>query len=411
MKIFVGLLFLFPVVTFGQQYVAEAPLPSVNAEGFYSIPLPSDVTSRMTVDCGNVRILDEKGVEVPYILVKERPQFSKTEFIEYKMQKEQRKDCCTLLTLINDKRNTISNIMLEVKNADVTKRATLVGSDDQRTWYALKENDLVGGFSNPNSTSEIEIVSFPLSNYQYYKLILDDSTSTPFNIIRAGYYNTSTVNGAYTEIPGVSIASADSVKDKTTWATITMPADVEFVDKIQFDIEGPKFYYRSAALYTKDEYMNKGVKKEYLNEVLTFDITSTHENSLNISMKPTALRLKIQNESNPPLKLKGVRAWQLRRSLTTYLTAGHTYKLVIAEPAMVAPTYDLVMFQDSIPKVLPTITPGAVTNFERKKELVESTTYFTNRNIIWVAIVVVIAILGFMSVRMIRESDKDRERK
>jgi hypothetical protein len=406
MKKLIALLFLVPVIGFSQRYVAEAPLPAIGVEGFYSIPLPSEITSRLTVDGSNVRIFDEKGVEVPYILQADPSQFSKTEFVEYKIQQELRKGCCTILTLINDKKNTISNIMLEVANADVAKLANLRGSDDRKTWYALKDDFLLGGFSSANSTSELEILSFPLSKYEFYQISIDDSTSAPFKILKAGYYNSSMANGVYTEIPGISIATADSVKDKTTWVKITMPHDVEFVDKIQFDIEGPKFYHRQAIVYTKETYTYKGVKRETLNDVYHFDLTSTHEKSLNVTMKPKDLSIKIVNEDNPSLKVKVVRAWQLRRSLTAWLDAGHTYKVAIAERTIAAPTYDLIMFQDSIPRTLPSLVLGAVTSLEKEKEEVVAPTYFTNRNIIWVAIIAVIAILGTMSVRMLRDSDR-----
>ncbi|HMJ71055.1 MAG TPA: hypothetical protein VK508_19275 [Cyclobacteriaceae bacterium] len=402
MKKLLCFLLLTPVIGLAQQFVAEAPLPAVDKAGFYNIPLPPGITALLESDLRNIRIVDEKGMEVPYIIQADQPVFSNVEFIEYNMQKTRQKDCCTVLTLINHQKDQISNIILDVKNAETTKEATLRGSDDQQSWYALKERFTLGDFSNSRATSKLSILDFPLSNYVYYQIVINDSTTAPLNIIKAGYYNVSTDYGVYVEVPSVTITSADSVKDKTTWAVIHFDT-TQFVDKIEFGIAGPPFYKRDATLFQKDHYYVKRVKKEYLNPVKSFNLISTQQASVTLSMKTPELVLRVSNGDNPRLEFKGVKVWQLKRSLTAWLPSGNGYRIVVGSDSLQAPVYDLEFFRDSIPDKPTVLQPGDVKKFIRPVEASATPTFFTNRNIIWIAIAIVVVILGAMSMRMIRE--------
>jgi hypothetical protein len=402
MKKLLGFLLMIPAIGFSQQFVAEAPLQGVDKAGFYNVPLPPGITALLESDLRNIRIVDEKGMEVPYVMQLDQPVFSNVEFIEYNMRKTAEKGCCTTLTLNNKQKNKISNIVLEVRNAETIKEATLRGSDDQQSWYALKEQFTLGGFSDNRRTSQLTILNFPLSNYAWYQVVINDSATAPLNIVKAGYYNESTNYGVYLEVPTVTITSADSLNERTTWSVIRFDT-TQFVDRIEFDVKGPAFYKRGATLFQRDHYYVKKVKKEYLNPVLSFDLISTHQASVALSLKTSELLLRVSNENNPPLEFKGVKVWQLKRSLTAWLAVGHTYRIAVGSDSLQAPVYDLEFFRDSIPGKPEVLQVGEVEKFIRPAEATASPTYFTNRNIIWVAIILVIVVLGTMSVRMIRE--------
>jgi len=296
----------FPVSVFGQHFNAEAPLPPVLKNGFYNIPLPPKVSAWLEPDYRNIRIIDENGKEVPYVIQAEQPTFSNVEFIGYEIEKSSEKDCCTILTVINKERKQLNNIILEVKNAEVVKRATLRGSDDKQSWYALKGEFVLGSFSDNRKTSQLSILDFPLSNYEFYQIVINDSTTAPLNIVRAGYYNTNTDYGVYVEIPGVAITQADSVRQKMTFVQIVFDT-THFIDKLELTVAGPQFYRRQATLADRP-----------------FEIVSTHQPTLDLSLKESKLVVSVYNENNPSLKFNGVKAWQLRRSLTAWLELGHS---------------------------------------------------------------------------------------
>ena len=105
----------------------------------------------------------------------------------------------------------------------------------------------------------------------------------------------------------------------------------------------------------------------------------------------------------PPLQISTVKAFQLNRYITAWLSAEESYTLRVGQPKLGAPVYDIAYFKDSIPNQ-PAILQ--VQNFEvlpEKQAAGSDATFFTSKTIIWIAIVGIAAVLGIMSVRLIKE--------
>ncbi len=392
-------------ITNAQSFKAEATLPTVKVDGFYQIPLPPQLSTYAAADFSDIRIFDSAGREVPFLLEEERARYHQQEFKSYKiLEKRQEPGCCTSLILENTNRQAINNISLEIKNAEVTKNATLLGSDNQQEWYALKQQFTLNTLSNRQRTTEIRIIDFPLSNYQYYALHINDSTTAPLNILSAGFYETTSASGKYTEIP-VVVAQADSIKERKTYVTLTLK-DAQFVEQFTFRIEGPPFYKRSASLYSSESRTLKNGKSEkWLRYVTTFEIHSTRPVAVQFDgVKSNSFLLIIENENNPSLRIREATAYQLNRYLTTWLIADNQYVLKAGAPTLSSPVYDLAFFRDSIPDQLPVLNLESIKSID-VKDAKATPEFFTSTLFIWAAIVIVILVLGFMTVRMLRESN------
>ena len=393
------LLLFFPVFGYAQEYVAEAPLGNVTKNNFYSIPLPPNVTAALYADGRNIRILDNKNTEVPYILKTESPDYSEIDWTPMKIEKELKRSCCTIVTLINEDKSYLDNFLLQVKNAEIHKSAGLRGSDDGIIWYAVAEKFELR-FGELKSELVSEIFDFPLSNYKYYRLTIDDSATSPLNVVGALRTREDFVHGIFTEIPNVTIASSDSTANRQTWGIIEFDT-AQHVDRIEFDVFGPHLFKRKATLFRK-------VKNRF-EAVESFDVISGQARPLSVALKEKELFIRVDNDNNPPLKFTQVAAYQLKRSLIAYLEPGKNYKIVLGT-GLETPTYDLEFFQDSIPSHPPELQIGNLKENPVVKATEPSPTYFTNRNIIWVAIFFVAGLLAMMTIRMLRDKDfKNRQ--
>ena len=386
---------------FAQTYVGEASLPPVTVDGFYRIRLTPDVVSCLTPGFANVRITDQSGKEVPYLLDEESPVFSTTSFKEYKMDQAVRPGCCTELVLYNPGQASINNISLQIRNAETVKDASLLGSDDQKQWYALKERFSLSQIDNRETTSEVRILDFPLSNYGFYKLIINDSTTAPLNILTAGYYDVSTVTGRYTEIPKLEFAVTENSVEKQTVVNITLDTTGLF-DLMDLQLKGPAFYHRRAELYVRRWIVEKRKDSvETMDWVESFDLTSRQASSVRLnSIRASNLVLVIDNGDNPTLEVQAVRLYQLNRYLVAWLSKDGAYKVNIGKEDLRAPTYDIGYFRDSIPSDPPQLAAAGLL-LAGKTPVAESFTLFTSRNFIWVAIVGVIILLAFMTRGML----------
>jgi hypothetical protein len=396
-------------VCFSQTFVAETKLPEVQSDGFYNIALAPETSAYLNPSFTNMRIFDEKNREVPYLLRVNVPHTVTKVFRDYAIaEKKQSKNCCTSVVLHNREQRLLNNMHLVVKNADVTKEATLMGSDDKVHWFALKQHFILRPAANKESTSEIKIVDFPLSNYQYYSLQIDDSTSAPLNILTAGYFEVQTEDGKYAEVPVNEIIKSDSSREKKTYLHIRFNGSMT-LDKFEVTFKGAPFFLRKAIVHIPKTRSLKGAKTElYYDPLQEIEITSKRPTVTELpGLKVKELLITIDNEDNPVLELDQFNAYQLNRYATAWLAAERSYTVKVGPPDLPAPIYDISYFKDSIPDNAGVIQMGAM-NFYSPGHSETAPTFFTTKAFIWAAVVVVIVILGFMSVRLLKAMNNEQ---
>lgn len=392
----------------GQDFRGSAELPKVSADGFYRVMISPEMTTHLNENLTNIRIVDSNGTEVPYLMQVEKPMSHSLKFRAYEiLEKTQTKNCCTTIILHNPSSDPINNISLSIKNAEVTKQATLLGSDNKTDWFALKERFSFNSINNREQISEVRLVDFPLSNYLYYKVLIDDSTSAPINILGAGYFEVTSESGKYTELP-VNFERNDDAQQKQTHIKIKLDT-THVIDKISLKMKGAPYFLRMASISEeKVRRKNKSETETYLDKLATVELSSKGASVLNLNnTKINELHLIIENEDNPPIQVDEIKVFQLNRYLAAYLQKNETYSVKIGAPDLRAPVYDIGYFKDSIPDNVRTLKAAAL-KMTGETSSTESTTIFSNKLIIWIAIIAVIVVLGFMAWRMINETTANK---
>jgi hypothetical protein len=388
-----------------QRFVGQATLPPVEVDGFYRIVISPDVALHLSESCANIRVHDEANKEIPYLFQTGRPTSAVVEFKEYEIvEKRYEEGCCTTLVLHNPGNGKLNNINLVIKNADVTKYAQLLGSDDQEHWYALKQRFELRPTMDDSSTSEIEIVNFPLSNYAYYSLRIEDSLSAPLNILSAGYFQHRTSEAQYTRIPDPAVIVSDSVSQKMSYVRIKFDTS-RLIDKMELSLSGTPYFLRKATLYEpRSRILRNGNVESFNSFMQELQLTSKHPTTIELGgPKIKELLLVVENDDNPSLNMDIHRAYQLDRYLTVFLKSDMDYTIKVGNHDLGPPVYDISFFTDKIPLNPPTLEVGQVVLLT--KATADATfTFFTSRVFIWVAIVLVIGILAIMSFRILKET-------
>jgi hypothetical protein len=398
--------FLFLIVLHvpcpGQHFKAEASLPVVQKDAFYRILLSPDVLVHVNDQLTDIRIYDGDGKEVPYLLESEIPVTQSQEFIEYEIiSKEIKPGCCTSLLLRNQKKTPIDNIHLVIKNAEAARGASLLGSDDRENWFTLIDNFRIYAPTDAPETHEIKIVDFPWSNYEFYLLKTKDSTYAPLNILSAGYFKEKTSNGKYQELRA-KVTATDSVSEKKTYVRIALDA-LHFMDKLEVAVSGTRYYRRSATLFEKRVHVKGKSREEYYQPLRNFELTSGRTAVIELpGVRGQQFIIEVENYDNPPLTISSVKAYQLNRYLTAWLPSSDDYKMLFGNANLNAPVYDITFFKDSIPEVTSILHAKSLTLLAGKEQAT-STTFFTSKAFIWVAIIGIAVVLGFMSFKLIRE--------
>jgi hypothetical protein len=394
-----------------QEFKATGNLETPPSDGFYKIYLSPAEAQYTATSFNNIRVLDSKNVEVPYIFTEEKPRYLQQQFKAYEiLEKKQIARSHTVLKLHNPTQASIDNISLMIRNAEVLKTARLSGSDDGTTWFAVRDQFTLNSINNPIAVNELRAIEFPLTNYTYYLLEISDSTSTPINIIKAGYYDVEFTNGLYTALSDDSLSISTETKNKRTYITIKFNSP-QLIDKLELSLTGSLFFQRSGVITTKEVKRVKKNDEQYDHYQDDFIVRSGQTTVVNFDgLKTNNLTFCVENGDNPALSVNALKAYQLNRYLIAWLKKGETYTVRFGGEDQASPTYDLEYFRDSIPVQVQVLK---INNVQRAKITAapESTTFFTSKKIIWIAIGAVIILLGFMSLKLVKETshtDKDR---
>lgn len=407
-KILVFAILLFHCFAgYSQQYSGKAGLSEIDKDGFYSIVLTPDITSQLLENNADIRIMNSKGIEVPYIYENETAVYRSTAFIEYPVvEKKVVPNCCTSLIIENADKTAINNISIEVRNSDAFKLSEILGSDDQQTWFGIKSTYIFQNDYSQASTTNYHVIGFPLSNYTYFKMQFSDSNQAPLNIVRAGYFDSKVEQGKFLQISSPVITQKDSA-DHTSYTRLVFK-NANRLDRLEFEINGPRYYVRQAELVLL---VTGKHHKKHFETIISFDLKSNspHAVDLPATLQHKELYLLIKNDNNPPLKITSVKAFQLTQYLKAYLNRGEQYSLVFGNKEAKMPIYDLQYFTDSIPGVLPDAKIGEIAISVIAEDQVHTVKWYENTILIWAVLLVVLIFMAYMVYAMMKDMEKGKE--
>lgn len=396
-----GLLISFQA--FGQDFKFEAALPTVADSGFYRIVLLPELLGLAETNLSDLRIYDQAEVEQPYVTQREKEVLVQSLFKAYEIkEKVYKEDAISYLIFSNADKKKIDNVSFLVKNTDAKKRARLSGSDDLENWYVIKDNYLLHAMQSDEETSEMNILNFPLSDYAYFKLEINDSSRLPINILKVGYYDTQQVKGLSTYIKCPRIEQKDSAK--ISYVKMTFATSV-FLEQLQFSVSGAEYFSRNARVRVKREGVNKKNKPyTYYESLGSFDLNSNRDNQLSFrGTKVQELVLEVENQDNQPLKVESVQGAYLNRYLVADLSPASTYYLKFGDERLRAPDYDLKKFAAQIPENSPRINHAAVVAIKTEGDEEGKPEFWNNKYLVWFVIAVVGFGLTYISLKMVKE--------
>ncbi len=394
-----------------QDFAWQGSLPEVEKEGFYKILIEPRITAKLENGFGDIRIYDESSKEVPYIFETEKALSFSDYFVEYliiERKEETGWPYYTRLVIHNKKRTEISNIQLIIRNSDVTKKLKLSGSDDQKNWYVIKDSYRFQAMYSDKTTSIIKIIDFPLSNYEYFEILIDDWKNNPVNILKAGYFNTSIDEGKYSKVTEPGINQLEKEEEKESVVKMVFNGHPQ-IDRVTLKIDGPEFYFRNATFQVQDSSKNKAGKYEYyFSTIENVNLSSNSSNTFNLGgIRTNVLYLRIQNNDNEPLIVKNSIAEQLNSYLIAKLSPKAEYKLSFGAGKAASPNYDLKYFKDEIPKNVPQVKVVDIKQVQSEsKDAHSKESIHLDSAFIWVAIVLVVALLLYMVVKMLNDMKK-----
>ena len=379
-------------------FAYKTPVAPVTETKFYTIPLsPRLLASCKKQDLSDIRIFDSAGATIPYILQSDLPVLTSNSYTPYAIISNTRRDSSTEVVIRNESAGSVSSIFLIIKNASAYRSAVLSGSDNRSSWFVIDENVQLEQTGNSSGDRYVQPISFPLSNYRYFKVIIHDKGLLPLNILQAGVYKDSSSFGKYLVLPLRDFKQKDSA-DRNSYLTVRF-SDPYKIDKIKIRVGKPALYKRSYDVYLDKPAEYVAVEQGELRP---------DNNTVLLSAKTNELLIKIFNGDNPPLVIDSVIAYQVNQKLVTQLEKGKKYFIFTGNNSIEKPVYDLQYFRDSIPSALSEISAG---NIEKITSPAGNTRLTSSHSklILWTVIGLVLILLLFLTFNMSKEINKKKQ--
>ena len=377
-----------------QSFRYKASLDSVAQNGFYTIHLSSIIVAESQPQFEDIRIKDNAGSDIPYIIKKQTTATTATNVDTFPLTQTNNPG---KIVLQNSSGIGTKELVLFIKNTAAIRTVTLSGSDDAVHWFVIKENIVLAKDNdNDAGTSFVQTIHFPYCKYGYFQLSMQGKDALPLNIFKVGVYRTtSTPNRNFDVIPQPKIVQHDS-SDKKSYIRLQFDNNYR-IDQLQLSLSGAKFFNRAFTLYNGNTTHNA--------MLATGKATSGDSSlTLHLQVKANTLLLVINNLDNAPLTLSRATAFQLPVDLIAYLDAGKNYNLFFGNSTLQAPAYDLQYFSDSIQA---NVRPLAIKTVEKSAPpaQVQTSTHFSGW-LLWSIIIAVLLLLIYFSYTLLKDINR-----
>jgi hypothetical protein len=392
-----------------QSFSHEATITGIKKDSLYKIPLNPEYKQFMNSDFHDMRIYDSRNKEVPYVILSEPILKAKSDFSPYEIVSQKHFKSYSEIIIRNINKDKISNIAFNINNSDAYKYCSIEGSDDLKQWYSVSELQELSLAYNELYTNQYKCIYFPLNDYQYFKLIVDDWYAQPLKINSAGCFKKSVIAGKLNDVTFTKVISED-VKNKKTIVHLTF-GNNQAIDRIDFTIKLPRLYMRHAVVYAYRERELKHHQKEKYKETLfEYDLKSDNVLFFDIpQLNEKELFIEIENNDNPALEIESINCKQLASYVVCDFVANQNYTLKCGNDKLKQPQYDLINFVSQIPQLLPEVQLEAMKEITKEdlpitKEKEKS--FFETQQFLWLCLGIGSLIIFLFSRSLLKDMGK-----
>ncbi|MFC6267381.1 DUF3999 family protein [Frigoriflavimonas asaccharolytica] len=404
---FFAILILISSLCFGQMqdFKYKRELKGI-ANQWHTITIPNEMYGKISQDLSDIRIFGLKAnkdtIEAAYILRKNDRTIIKNE-IPFKIINQSFNNEGAFYTFEIPSIQTINDINLQFSNDNFDWKLNLEGSNDQTDWFKILANSRILSIKNGSTNFQFTKLLFPESKYKYYRIFI--KTKEKVGLKSAKLVLNESNLGLYRDFKIQKQSIFENKKAKQTEINLELDVPVP-VSLIKISANNNFDFYRPISI----QYLSDSVKTEkawiYNYETIgngTLNSLDKNEFTLNTT---TAKKLKIiiENNNNPILNISDIKVQGFTNQLDVRFVEDADYFLVYGNKNAEIPNFDIVNFADKIPENISTLTLGNEILIDKSAtEITEP--LFKNKLWLWIIMGVIIAMLGFFSLKMMKKED------
>lgn len=370
------------------------------SETWHTINLPDDMFGKINSDYSDIRIfgIEKKDtIEAPYLLkISSAKQVG--EFFNFNLINTSRTENGYFFTFEVPSEQPINEIQLNFKNENFNWFVNVEGSQDNSEWFSILEDYRIVSIKNEDTDYQFTKLKFPDSKFKFLRVQIKSNkqpeliaAETKFSSFIAPQFNTYSIK---------SFSKEEDKKRKQSVLQIELSKPLS-ISSLEFNIKDSIDYYRSISIkYLADSTKTeKGWIENYVN-LDTSVLSSIENNDVTLpSITTNKLKVIIENLDNQPLEIKNVVVKGYKHQLIARFTNKANYFLTYGNIDSKAPKYDLVRFENNIPKSPSILSLGTELSIEKNLEP-QTKPLFENELWLWLILGVVILLIGGFTIQM-----------
>ena len=327
-------LFLSTIIQlFSYQYFKTIKVKGKSA--YKQFFLTEDIYENSKNNLGDIRIIDENGKEVPYVIESEKEQEKYSEKIVARTKISEiltKKDKMEFVVKFNSDsslKDIIGNSLELVPSKNFYTEYILLGSNNGTDWEQITSGEI---YKTPDKAKLT--IEFSEKRYEYYKV------ATPLD-------KGNIFDEAVLKLSDNKAGKLETVKTKLDYKIEQQGKNTVLKIKTKFlplknivlDVEDE--FQRSYSVRSEDNLYIEGVISKVGEKA---NLTINLENVPKLS----EIIVEIKNGDNLPLKIKGVTGNYVPDRIVFKATEGENYKITFGDENLNKPEYDLGEFVDLI---------------------------------------------------------------
>ncbi len=387
------------------------PIETPITDEWHLIELPPAFFGKVNQIQSDFRILGVKGndtIEVPYVLRKlgEEKEVVK---VKHEVINQVYNKRGAFFTFELPRSPKVNDLYFEFKNENFDWRVNLEGSNDQKEWFTIVENQR---FIKERAIHfEHSKLKFPTVNYRYLRLHVKGAKEQPI-LLNASIKEKQIKKGKWHEFTVTDIKRKELKSSTRTNLYFSVPAPM-LVSEFELAIEHPQDYHRVIeAAFTQDGWLRKEKDTIYMDIILNY-VSSVYPANILPDNKETLakdFRISIINYDNEPLeKVPSIKVRSIGRELLVRFPKNkENYKYALyygqLEDArdMKAPKYDIRYFKAQVPDEVGYLQLKEEVYIAPDKVELEPAPLITNSWWLWLLMGVIILVLGGFTLMMVK---------
>ena len=318
----------------------------VTKPGLVKVSLPAETLNAARAGLEDLRIFDDAGREVPYLLL--QPSRRLASVVIPKKFTTSLAGRKTVIVIDTGGKYPLEAVTLESPASGFIKAVSVDGSNDQKTWNPLAAGQPI--FRQGNGVANLR-VAFPEGNWPFLRVTVDDvrSEAVPFTGARLH-----ALSGEIAETEALPVTVTDRTENGSqTRLTIDLGAAKVRLASLRIETNEPLFA-RSVNLAIREVEEN-AIKEKSLTSDTIYQVavegqtlSARLEIPLDLKVSTRELLLLIENEDSPPLPVTSVTARRWPVYAVFHPSKTGTFRVLSVNPRCAAARYDLTALQRSL---------------------------------------------------------------